>query len=92
MAAGLNTATIDLGSTPVAEAQVFVPDAAIAATNYVEVFVQVDSTVDNDAEAHRHAAASWKLVAEAVSGGFNLDITCLFDLCWGTFKIRYVYA
>jgi hypothetical protein len=90
--AGTGTATIDFGTTPVAEKSFTVSDASIDTSNYVEAFVQVDSTSDNDVGAHRHAAASWKLVCEAVSGGFNLDITCLMDLCWGTFKIRYVYA
>lgn len=92
MSAGTNTTTIDLGATPVAEKQLFVADAAITPANYVEAFVQVDATGDNDAGDHRHAAASWTLVAEAAAGGFNLDITCLMDLCWGTFKLRYVYA
>ena len=86
------TATIDCGSTPVAEASVSVSVPGMTSANYVEAFVQVDSTTDNDVESHRHAAASWKLVCEAGTDGFTLNISSLMDLFWGTFKIRYVYA
>jgi hypothetical protein len=92
MASGKGTATIDFGATPVADKQFTITDAAIADTNYVEAFVMVDSTADNDVESHRHAAASWKLGALSNNGGFTLDISCLMDLCFGTFKIRYAYA
>ena len=92
MATGRSTATIDLGSTPVAEAIVTITDAAIGATDYVEAFVMIDSTVDNSVDDHRHAAASWKLACLPAAGSFDLYIDCLVDLCWGTFKIRYAYA
>lgn len=92
MAQGKGTATIDFGVTPVDAMQFSVSDASITGTEYVEAFVMVDSTVDNDVESHRHAAASWRLVCLPVAGGFTLDITCLIDQCFGTFKIRYAYA
>lgn len=90
--AGKASATIDFGSTPVSEASFTITDTNITATTEVEAFVVVDSTVDNDQEAHRHAAASWQLAALPASGSFTLYVTCLMDLCWGTFKIRYAYA
>ncbi|CAB4165500.1 hypothetical protein UFOVP820_60 [uncultured Caudovirales phage] len=92
MASGVGTTTIDFGATPVANASFTITDASIASSNYVEAFVMIDSTVDNDTDAHQHAAASWKLAALPAAGSFTLYITSLVDLCWGTFKIRYVYA
>ena len=90
--AGTGTATIDFGSTPVAEGIFTITDASIGPTNYVEAFVMIDSTSDNTVDDHRHAAASWKLSCLPGSGSFELDIACLIDLCYGTFKIRYAYA
>lgn len=90
--AGKSSATIDFGATPVAEASFTITDANITATTVVEPFMLVDSTADNDAEAHRHAAASWKMVALPASGSFTLYVTSLIDLCWGTFKVQYAYA
>lgn len=90
--AGAGTATIDLGSTPDNSFTITVTDASITSTSYVEAFVMVDSTVDNDVEAHRHAAVSWKLATLPATGTFTLYIDGLVDLCWGTFKIRYAWA
>lgn len=90
--AGKATATIDFGSTPVANGQFTITDANISASSVVEPFVQVTSTVDNDQDAHRHAAASWQMTALPASGSFTLDVTCLIDLCSGTFTIQYAYA
>lgn len=90
--AGKATATIDFGSTPVAEGQFTITDANISASSVVEPFVQVTSTAQNDQEAHRHAAASWKLVALPGTGQFTLYVTCLMDLCYGQFVIQYAYA
>ncbi len=90
--AGKGTAIIDFGSTPVAEKVFTVTDAAVTAAHYVEAFVMVDSTGDNDVNDHRHAAASWKLSCLPGTGSFDLDVTCMMDLCSGTFSIRYVYA
>lgn len=90
--AGKASTTIDFGATPVAEGSFTITDANITAATEVEAFVVVDSTADNDAEAHRHAAASWQMSALPQSGGFTLYVTALMDLCWGTFKVRYAYA
>jgi len=90
--AGTGTATVDFGSTPLSEANVVVTDASVTSSAYVEAFVMIDSTSDNDAGDHQHAAASWKLACEPGSGSFTLYVTALMDLFWGTFKIRYVWA
>lgn len=92
MAAGANTTTIDFGSTPISSKVFTITDAVIAPTNYVEAFVMIDSTVDNDVNDHRHAAVSWRTSCLPGTGSFELDIDCLLDLCSGTFKIRYAYA
>lgn len=89
---GKGMATIDFGSSPVNEAVITVADAGIAATDYVEAFVMIDSTADNTVDDHRHASASWKLACLPATGSFNLYVDCLADLCYGTFKIRYAYA
>lgn len=86
------TATINLGATPIAETSVVITDANATATSYINVFVQADSTVDNDAEAHRHAASAWQLTVLPAAGSFTLYIISLTDLCWGTFKVRYSIA
>lgn len=85
------TATIDFGATPVDEASFTITDAGITTSSYIEVFMMADSTIDNDADAHRHAAASFKFCAEPGTGDFTLYVTSLIDLCSGTFKIRYTY-
>ena len=90
--AGKASATIDFGSTPVAEGSFVITDANVTASTVVEPFVLVTSTVDNDAESHRHAAASWQMTALPASGSFTLYVTCLMDLCHGTFMIQYAYA
>ncbi len=90
--AGTQTVTLDFGSTPLANEVFLIVDAAILPTHYIEAFVMGDATVDNDIEDHRHAAASWKLACLAQTGSFYLDVTCMVDLCSGTFSIRYVYA
>ncbi len=91
--AGKGTAVINFGSTPVAEKQFTITDALITSpTMIVEAFVQIFATGDNDTSSHRHAAASWKLVTESGTGSFLLDVTCLMDLCHGTFNIQYAYA
>lgn len=90
--AGTGTATVDFGATPLAEASVVVTDAGVSSSSYVEAFVMIDATGDNDTEAHQHAAASWKLACAPASGTFTLYVTALMDLFWGTFKVRYVWV
>lgn len=89
---GRGLATIDLGSTPQSSFVVTVTDASITSTSDITAYVMAESTVDNNVESHRHAAASWQMSCEAGTGSFQLYIDCMTDLCWGTFKIRYAYA
>lgn len=86
------TATIDFGATPVNEASFTVTDAAVSATSYVLPFVMVDTTADNDTDAHMHAAASLKLTALPAAGSFTLYAYAQEGLCFGTFKVRYSVA
>jgi hypothetical protein len=88
----VGTATVDFGSTPVNEASFTITDAAVNASSYVMPFVMVDSTADNNADAHRHAAAAFKLTVLPGSGSFTLYAYAQEDLCFGTFKIRYQVA
>jgi zona occludens toxin (predicted ATPase) len=91
--AGTNNATIDFGSTPIAEASFTITDAAITDTMAVEAFIGGgDSTTDNTAADHQHAAASWQMSCVPASGSFTLNVACLIDLCFGQFQIRYAYA
>lgn len=94
MANGRNVATIDFGATPVAEKSFTITDAAITAGMVIECFVSGgDSHADNDTEAHKHAAASWRLAPGLGGTGlFAVDIYCLMDLCWGNFKVQYAYS
>jgi hypothetical protein len=87
------TVDIDFGSTPVAEKLFTVTDANISAGMIIEAFVMaVDATGDNNTEAHQHAAASWQMTCNPTNGSFDLNITCLMDLCWDVFRIHYLYS
>lgn len=88
----VGTATIDFGSSPVAEKSFTITDAGISTSSYINVYVMGDTTADNDLDAHLHAGASWKMVPVPGTGSFTLYITSLIDMCWGTFKIRYSYS
>ncbi len=91
--AGKDSAIIDFGPAPVASAEFVITDANITSSaTVVEPFVVITATGDNNAEAHRHAAASWRLSAESRAGEFTLYVDCLIDLCFGTFEIQYAYA
>lgn len=94
MASGHGVATINFGTTPVAEKSFTITDASITAGMVVEAFVSAgDSHADNDVASHSHAAASWKLAPGlGASGSFPLDIYCLMDMCHGNFKVRYAYS
>lgn len=94
MAAGHGVATINFGSTPVAEKSFTITDASISSGMLIEAFVSAgDSHADNNTEAHNHAAASWRLAPSlGGAGSFTLDVYCLMDLCYGNFKVRYAYS
>lgn len=89
---GSGVAVVDFGADPVCEKTFSISNAALTTGSVIHPFVMVESTADNDAESHRHAAASWRLAAQAAAGGFTLYVSAMADLCWGTFKIRYTFS
>lgn len=90
--AATGTATIDFGSTPVADATFTVTQAGVTSSSYIEAYVQGDTTPDNDATDHAFAAVSWRLFCVPGNGEFQLNVTCLVGLCSGQFDVRYVYT
>jgi hypothetical protein len=85
------TATISMGATPTDGATVTVTDASITSGHYVQVFItHIDTTADNTTIDHEIAASAFELTASPASGSFELVIHCLFGLCTGDFKIRYI--
>jgi hypothetical protein len=90
--ASTGTATIDFGSTPVADASFVIADSGVTSASYMEAYVQGDATVDNSASEHAFAAVSWRLFCVPGNGSFTLNVTCLVGLCTGTFDVRYVYT
>lgn len=92
--AGHGTTTVDFGATPVDFGVFTITDGGITIGMDVEAFVMIDSTTDNDVEAHRLAASSFRLAVPSPTsnGTATLYVDCLFGLCTGTFKIRYAYA
>lgn len=91
MAAITGFATIDFGSTPVTEGDFTITDAGFAGQANAEAYVMVESTVDNDALAHREAGAFMRLVCEPPgSGTMALHAYILAGMVTGTFKVRYV--
>lgn len=97
MANGRNVTTVDFGTVPVSEKSFTITDAAITAGMIIEPFISSGDSVagatGNDVEAHKHAAASFKMGASlGGSGSFTLDVYCLIDMCHGQFKIQYAYS
>lgn len=92
MTATIGTATIDFGSTPIADASFVITEAGVTPTSYMEAYVQGDATPDNTAGDHAFAAVSWQLFCIPGAGEFTLNVTCMVGLCTGTFDVRYVYT
>ena len=93
MAAGRNVTTVDFGATPIEEMSFTVTDANITSAMIIEAFISGgDSTADNDAASHLHAAASFKMATSAGTGLFTLQMYSTIDLPHGTFKIQYAYS
>lgn len=92
---GIGTATIDFGSTPATEASVTLSDQSdITATAWVEAWFMARSTTDNDAEAHKQAAATMRLVCSEPTPGVGFTITayCLQGAATGTFKVEWTWS
>lgn len=82
---------IDLGAIPLAEFSETIVDPAITPTSVITITVSPSASVDNSLEDHLHAAASWQMICVPSSGSFDLHITNMMDLCWGTFNLNYSY-
>jgi hypothetical protein len=91
----IGTATIDFGATPVADASVAVTGQTdITATAYVEAWFMARSTAENDAEAHKQAAAVMRVVCSEPTAGVGFTITayCLQGAATGTFKVEWTWS
>ena len=92
---GVGTATIDFGATPATEASVAVTgQTAISATSRVEAWIMARTTADNDANAHKQAAAFFRLVCSEPTAGVGFTITayCLVGAAVGEFDIEYTWS
>ena len=89
------TVTINFGATPVSEAsEVVTGVAGILLGSHVEVFLQEDSTGDNNAVAHKALAfLAKKPYADTIFAGtgFTAHITLPHGVASGTFKARWVW-
>jgi hypothetical protein len=92
MSGAAGTTTVDFGATPVDYASFTVTDPGIGATDYVEAFFMMDSTVDNTVEDHERAAVFCRLTCLPAAGSFTLKIYSLMGLMSGHFKVRYAYS
>lgn len=86
------TATVNFGSTPVDTKVFTVSDAGLSGLTYAEAFFMgSDSHADNDAAAHKQAAALIQLSCDAPSGtNMNINADVLAGRVTGNFVLRYV--
>lgn len=95
MASGIGTAVIDFGASPVTEGSVAVAgQAAISSTSAAEAFFMARATGDNNADAHKQAAAYIRLVCSVPTAGVGFTITayCLVGYVTGTFNIEWTWS
>jgi len=90
----IGTATVDFGATPATEASVVVSDPTITANAFIEPWIMASSTTDNDAAAHKQAAAFFRCVASEPDPGvgFTITVFCLIGAATGTFKIKWTWS
>ena len=86
------SAEIDFGATPVAEATFTVSAAGVTPSSNVQCFIQADTTADNDADDHRAAGRSFRMVPTPGANSFSLDVQCLLGLCTGAFNLRFSHS
>lgn len=94
MATGDGTATIDFGSSPVAEASFTIAAAGIVAGAHIEVWVQDSSTVSNDNQSHKQFAWVARFdpgPANSGAGTFPLSVWMMMGLVTGTFVVHYAW-
>lgn len=88
------TGTIDFGSTPIDEASVTVATSGLGANDHIEAFAMLDTTSDNDADAHEMLAALGRFVCQYVSAT-QFTAKCMLGdamLATGQFKFRWASA
>ena len=89
----LGTTEVDFGATP-ADGTILslaVPGITSAALVDAKIY-PMDTTSDNDANAHLVAASALKVTAIASTDLIDFDVHSLFGLATGKFKVRYSYA
>lgn len=89
----LGTTEVDFGATAAdgATLSLAVPGITSAALVDAKIY-PMDTTTDNDANAHLVAASALKVTAVASTDLIDFDAHCLFGLATGKFKVRYSYA
>lgn len=95
MPSGVGTATIDFGATPASEASVAVTGLSeISAGSRAEAWIMARTTADNDANAHKQAAAFFRLVCSEPTDGVGFTITafCMIGQATGEFSIDYTWS
>lgn len=95
MASGVGTAVIDFGSTPATEGSVAVTgQAEISAGSRAEAFFMARASGDNDADAHKQAAAYIRLVCSVPTPatGFTITAYCLVGYVTGTFNVEWTWS
>lgn len=89
----LGTTEVDFGATPAdgTTLSLAVPGITSAALVDAKIY-PMDTTSDNDANAHLVAASALKVTAIASTDLIDFDVHSLFGLATGKFKVRYSYA
>lgn len=88
------TIEVDFGNIPISELSYNVTGLSdIKSTSKVNLFIQSDSTEDNNNIEHNFASIALRLIASnVVEGvGFTINIYCIIGLATGKFKINYTY-
>ena len=93
MATGIGTATIDFGAAPGSSTTelTVTGQTAISATDYVEIWMQGDSTADHN--AYEHLIAPILLRASDIVAGTSFKINAFSEhRLTGTFKVRWIWS
>lgn len=92
---GLGTAALDFGATPANEASVTVTgQTEITAECSAEAWFMARTTADNNADAHKQAAAFMRLVCSEPTPGAGFVITayCLIGSATGEFTVDFTWS
>lgn len=89
----LGATEVDFGATPTDGTTLSLAVPGITAAALVDAKIYpMDTTTDNDANAHLVAASALKVSAIASTDLIDFDVHSLFGLATGKFKVRYSYA